>query len=308
MKYFPFLKPAFSTMTACALAIMAGTGCTTTDYSEGDAPVGPVYGVLLDPGHGGDPEDAAARSGERFKGLGKYAQQGYREECYGAISADGCMEKAATLAVAKKVKGLLEARGIPVAMTRSTDTYTPLNERVAKSLAPEYRNWIMVSIHFNRSSSKQKATNLQAKYKTPRGFEIYVLPGRGQRSTMGSRGGGFLTVNNTRSGNMLLARSIEAQMSEIPGMRNRGIKTAWFQVLRGSPMPSVLVEGGFMSNPEEGRLIASDDYQGKLARAIVGGIYDYSSRSSMVAQVSTKPKTRLAASQREEKDFLLTSQ
>ncbi len=284
------------------------SGCATTN-TAGDSPIGPVYGVLLDPGHGGEPEEAATQNNERFNGLGKWEKQGYREECYGAISGNGCMEKTATLAVAKKVKALLEHQDFPVAMTRSTDTYVSLNDRIAKAMSPEYHDWIMVSIHFNRSTDKQQATSLRQKYQAPRGFEIYVLPGEGQRSTMGSNAPGCMdTVNSTRSGNMLLARSMEIRLSEIPGIRDRGIRSAWFVVLRGSPMPSVLIEGGFMSNPSEGSLISSDDYQQKLARAIVAGINDYRAHTTTFAHADAiLRKPSITASKSLDSDYLMTA-
>ncbi len=281
------LKNNLLFLLICGVAILI-SGCATTGDGGGDSPIGPVRGVLLDPGHGGDPEEAAGRNGERFNGLSKWARAGYREECYGAINRAGYMEKTATLAVAKKVKSLLSDQGMPVAMTRSSDTYVSLNERVDKALSSEYRDWLMVSIHFNRSTEKQRATDLRTKYQHPNGFEIYILPGRGERSTMGSRpASGFLTANNTRSANRLLARCIESRMRDIRGIRDRGIKSAWFVVLRGSPMPSVLIEGGFMSNPEEGEKIATDEYQETLARAIVAGINDYRGKASSVARGET---------------------
>lgn len=272
-----------------------GIGCVTTEAENGggDSLIGPVEGVLLDPGHGGEPEEAAEKYGEHFASLGKAAKQGYREECYGAISAAGYKEKTATLSISKKIQALLRENGMPTAMTRDSDTYLSLNERVAKTLSPEYRNWVMVSIHFNRSSGKQQATNLKDPYLAPKGFEIYILPGRGMRSTAGSGPApGFLTVNNTRSGNRLLAQSIEANLSSMGKIRDRGVKEAWFVVLRGSPMPSVLIEGGFLSNPEEGRLIADEEYQWAFAQAVASGIKNYHLRASSIAMNRSVPDTK----------------
>lgn len=251
-----------------------------------------VKGVLLDPGHGGEPEEVADRVGENFWSLSRAAKQGYREECFGAITESGYKEKVATLEVAKKAKKYLEDARIPVAMTRDRDTYVGLNERVAAAMSPEYRDWLFVSIHFNRSSPQQQAINLSQRYLTPRGFEIYVLPGSGRRSTAGKRApSGYLTVNQTRSSNRLLAEKIKNQLSDISGIRSRGIKEAWFVVLRGSPMPSVLIEAGFMSNPEEGRLIETEEYQDSLAQAIVSGVLDY--KGSSIVPVKDDKKQRL---------------
>lgn len=272
-------------------------GCNTLESGGGDSAVGPVRGVLIDAGHGGEPEEAAQRSGESWRRISNAAKRGYREECYGAINSSGYKEKTATLAVARKVQDLLQRSGIRTAMTRSSDRYVPLNERVAIAMSPEYRDWIFVSIHFNRSSAKQQATNLKAKYREPRGFEIYIMPGSGERSTMGSRAPrGYVTVNNTRSGNRLLAESVSSRLDDIPGMVNRGVKTAWFVVLRGSPMPSILIEGGFMSNPEEGRRIASEEHQWTLAKAIANGIQDYQSRTTRYAENSDSSISKFSMS------------
>jgi len=259
-------------------ALWFGNGCATSLQEGGGLPSGPMRGVLLDAGHGGEPQEAAAYFGENYASLSKAARQGYREECYGAINASGYKEKTATLAVAKKAKSLLEQAGINTAMIRSKDIYIPLDERVAKVSSPEYRDWILVSIHFNRSSARQQATHLKARYRDVRGFEVYVLPPRGRRGSSG-----YPTVNNTRNANHLLAESVEARLDAIRGMKNRGIKEARFMILRGSPMPGVLIEGGFLSNPEEGVLIAADRYQEILARAIVDGIRDYQMRTSSFA-------------------------
>lgn len=278
-----FFKPL---LIFCLFFIFFGS-----DFCSGKA-MRVVKGVLLDPGHGGDPEEAAERSGEDYRCLGKAAKQGYREECYGAITESGYQEKTATLAVAKKIKKYLEDIRIPVAMTRDRDVYVGLNERVAIAMSPEYQDYLMVSVHFNRSSPQQQAINLSEYYRSARGFEIYVLPGAGRRSTNGKRApSGYLTVNQTRSANRLLAEKIKDQLSDIGGLRSRGIKEAWFVVLRGSPMPSVLIEAGFMSNPEEGRLIETSEYQDSLARAIVGGIMDY--KGDSIVPVKNNEKERI---------------
>jgi len=286
-------RAALSSVALGMVVVFCGNGCVTTRSGNPSLPTTPpgaptpsarshqvhLQGVLLDAGHGGEPEEAAARSGENYASLGKTARQVYHEQCFGAISAEGYKEKTATLAVAKKVESLLRKAGIQTAMTRTTDSYVPLNERAARMLEPEYRGWIFVSIHFNRSSRQQDATNLSAKYEAARGFEIYVSPSRrGSRSATPVAGGDIRTANR------LLASSIQSHLDDIPGMANRGIKEAWFLVLRSSPLPAVLIEGGFLSNPEEAILISTEDYQWELARATVAGIQDYASRPAAIAK------------------------
>ncbi len=247
------------------IALFLLDGCVSTMSNRDDSPTGPMRGVLLDPGHGGQPGEG-----------------GSREECYGAISASGYMEKTANLAVARKIETLLQKQGIATAMTRTSDRYVSLDERSATALRSEYCDWIFVSIHFNRSMTKQKATNLKAKYAHPRGFEIYTVPSAGGSSTDGRSG--YATINYTRSANRRLAECLESRLDAVPGLRSRGIKQAWFSVLRCSSMPGVLIEGGFLSNPEEGKLIESENYQWTLSRAIVAGISDYRARHSSLAR------------------------
>lgn len=273
-------------MVVSLLVPLFAGGCVST-MSSGDgenAPIPRMCGVLLDPGHGGKPEEAAERQGVAYASLSKTDRRGLAEECYGAITADGYMEKTANLAVTRKIGALLEQRGIPTALTRSGDRFLTLEDRVARAQEPQHRDWILVSIHFNRSSRKQQATNLKAKYRNPEGFEIYILPRKGGQSSEGRRASKtYETVNQTRSANRALAESIETELAGVSSLVNRGVKEAWFVVLRGSPLPAVLIEGGFMSNPEEGKRIATEAYQWKLARAIATGILNYRSRVTTVA-------------------------
>ena len=250
-------------------------GCVTTEDSWiGDSSTVSIKGVLLDPGHGGEPEEAAKKMGESFKSISKLAKQGYREECYGAISASGYKEKTATLEVAKKVKSLLEEAGIATDFTRPGDAYLTLDERVEKICSSKYQDWLLVSIHFNRSSKKQEATDLKAKYRAPQGFEIYIM-----RSSKSYPSG----TDPLRHSSRLLAKSIESRLDSISGLHNRGIKDASFMVLRESTVPSVLIEGGFLSNPDESELIATEDYQWTLSRAIAAGIQDYKTQTARAA-------------------------
>ena len=58
-------------------------------------------------------------------------------------------------------------------------------------------------------------------------------------------------------------------------MEDRGLRRARFAVLRDAPMPAVLVEGGYMSHPSEGKKIFDPGYRRELARAIATGILSY---------------------------------
>ena len=61
-------------------------------------------------------------------------------------------------------------------------------------------------------------------------------------------------------------------MIRATGAKNRGVKTARFVVIRSSTRPAILVEGGFLTNPEEARLIKKSSYRDKLANGIARGV------------------------------------
>jgi N-acetylmuramoyl-L-alanine amidase len=79
-----------------------------------------------------------------------------------------------------------------------------------------------------------------------------------------------------------LAHSIERKLAESIGSRiaSRGVKRGPFRVLSKSLMPAILVELGFLTNPEDARLIADEDMQIKIAQGIVEGIKDYVQRKN----------------------------
>ena len=172
----------------------------------------------------------------------------------GAIGSSGVREKDVSLAVALKVKAFLEEQGDPVIMTRTTDrdVHSPqatnaqeLQARVSK--APRDAA-IFVSIHCNAFSNPSS-----------HGMETYYYTGSGR----GRR----------------LAKLINEELERYGGLFNRGVKSANFYVLKHSSIPATLLELAFVTNPEEEQLLADEDYQTSLARAIVEGINRYFGRT-----------------------------
>ena len=153
----------------------------------------------------------------------------------GATSRAGGAEKNATIRVAQHLEEKLRAAGFRTVMTRTDNTFIPLDARAA--ISNRQNNSIFVSIHFNDS------------------------PKRGIR--------GVETYYNSRVA-ILLAEKIEQSISELsPG---RGVKHANFRVLRKNHFPAVLVECGFLSNPGEGSRCASAGYQDAIAARLAEGI------------------------------------
>lgn len=196
--------------------------------------------VILDPGHGGKDPGATNRLGtEAFYNL-----------------------KLAGLA-----KGKLEARGFRVIMTRSSDRFLSLQERV--NLANSVKeNAVYISIHFNAGGSH--ARGIETFTLSPPGVSHY---GRGLRADdFRARAG-----NQQDSANIALATALHGSALTRLGQNtfDRGIKRARFNVLSGVRHPAVLFEGGFMSHPHEARLIHDDRFQDALATAIADSVIRY---------------------------------
>src|SRR5213595_1205618 len=202
--------------------------------------VGKVQTVVLDPGHGGHDKGQMSR--------------------YGA-------EKDFALDVARKLRPVLQAKGLRVIMTREGDYFVPLEVRA--NIANAARNSIFVSIHFNGTNDDPNAT----------GFEIFSFTPRGAPSTsdtaMSSSSYSMQPGSTVDSQSMALSACIyHSLLGHIPEY-DRGIKRARFAVLRLTKVPAVLIEGGFLTEQGQCKLIANKEWRAKLAHAISVGIESY---------------------------------
>lgn len=169
--------------------------------------------IILDPGHGGSDR--------------------------GGVPRQIYSEKRLTLDVALRVRARLKASGHKVIMTRSTDTFVGLSQRVAKANRSPAGS-VFVSIHFN------SASNLDA-----HGIETYHFD---QRSAA-------------------LAEAIHGRVLAATKEEDRQVRRAGFYVLRHNRRTAALVELGFLTNPAEGRRIdGSIEYRERLANAVAEGI------------------------------------
>lgn len=175
----------------------------------------PAFGfstVVIDPGHGG--HDRGGIPGQRIS------------------------EKACTLDVARRLREILREAGVKTVMTRSSDTFVSLPDRVA--IANRQRNAIFVSIHFNAATREGAA-----------GYETYFYKG----STAAK-----------------VAARIQARLVKLCGSENRGVKRRAYYVLRKTRIPAVLAECGFLTNGHEGALCLQASHRQRLAQAIAGAV------------------------------------
>lgn len=214
--------------------------------------------VVLDPGHGG--KDS------------------------GAVGPGGTQEKDIVLAMAKKLKPLLEERlGCRVLLTRDTDVFIPLPDRT--SLANARGADLFLSIHANASPNAQS-----------RGIETYYLDRASDRAAVRLAAlENRTSETNVRETEQLLAdillnlklpesqrlaRTVQqALLSRVAqrhgAVRDLGVKRAPFYVLTGAIMPAVLLETAFVSNPEEEKWLCSDAYQETVADAVSAAVMEY---------------------------------
>ncbi|MFH7319527.1 N-acetylmuramoyl-L-alanine amidase [Desulfurivibrio sp. D14AmB] len=228
-----------------------------------------VRRVVIDPGHGGrDP---------------------------GAISPSGIMEKDVTLRVAKLLATALKQRlGSEVILTRDRDIFLPLEERTA--IANSRDADLFISIHVNSAPNRGA-----------RGVETYILDmvasddeamrvaarenASSARSFSDLQNIVHQLINNAKLqesvhlANMVHETVVESLRQTYGGRINdRGIRRAPFVVLIGARMPALLVEVGFISNPEEEHLLTDEQYLNQLAASIAEGVRQYATNLKTAAR------------------------
>ncbi len=219
-----------------------------------------VLTIVLDPGHGGKDPGAVGR---KLKSK----------------------EKDINLGVCLKLKQLLEKElGLKVLLTRSDDRFVSLQDRTR--YANEKKADLFVSLHTNASKASQ-SKGLETYYlSTAQSSEARAVEALENEVVERFEGGtaaknkyddldfilsDLSQTEHLESSNMMAGN---VQQNLVAGTRayDRGVKQANFYVLRGAFMPSILIEMGFISNPEEEQLLVNQEYQERLARTIFEGI------------------------------------
>jgi N-acetylmuramoyl-L-alanine amidase len=194
----------------------------STPLSADGLPVVPRgrFRVVIDPGHGGpDP---------------------------GAVGIGGLRETDVVLDVSLQLARLLQARGVDVVLTRTTEVDVDLPPRVA--LANASKADAFVSVHANALSMSRPDVN---------GIETFYFEGGTSRSRA-------------------LASALQEQMVAISsGSPDRGVRTGRFFVIRRTVMPSALVEMGFVTGSLDSRRLADPDFRRRMALALATGVLSY---------------------------------
>ncbi len=232
-------------------------------------PPGGLRAIVIDPGHGGDET--------------------------GAKGPQGSLEKNITLSIARRLKAALEARlGVRVLLTREGDQTVALDQRAA--LANNNKADLFLSLHAN-ASVRSSATGAEVFFLSLADYgDEAQKAARDESESLPVLGGGNRDIEVVLwemaqarhiEQSAAFARAIEAAMRERVPMSPRAIQQAPFRVLVGANMPAVLVEIGFLTNPQQEQRLASDEYQNNVVQALVDGIIRYRSAPAAATPART---------------------
>jgi N-acetylmuramoyl-L-alanine amidase len=202
----------------------------------------------------------------------------------GAV-ASGLQEKKINLRMAKILGGMLKEKGFEVHYTRSGDTFIPLEERTA--MANGKNADLFISIHCNAHKDKNV-----------RGLEVYYLnlATDAQAVRVAARENGVSAkkisdmqfilsdlmlnskINESRQMAALVEQEALRAMRPRYGLASHGSKGAFFYVLTGARMPSILVELGYLTNAAEAAKLNKDEYLQAMARGLTSGVLAYKNK------------------------------
>jgi N-acetylmuramoyl-L-alanine amidase len=227
--------------------------------------------IVLDPGHGG--EDP------------------------GAVGRRGTYEKTVTLSIAKRLKAKIDAEpNMRSVLTRDSDFFVPLGQRVQK--ARRVNADLFISVHADAFIKP-----------TARGSSVFALSENGASSTAARWlankenaadliGGVNIGVKDpylartlldlsqtaTINDSLKVGKSVLGELGGINTLHKADVEQAGFAVLKAPDIPSILIETAFISNPEEEARLTDDDYQDKMAEAILRGIKRYFAKNPPLAK------------------------
>ncbi len=260
------MNPAFAFVVCVVVALLdvqvRADPPASTRRSEGKKPEKsekskPLL-VVIDPGHGG------------------------RE--HGCTGVSGIKEKDLVLDISLRIRDLLkEVPDIKVIMTREKDVHVPLWDRV--DMANRFRADLFISVHANAFVDRKKhgvetffhsvdASDAEAR----RVASAENAQDRGERTQPPDEVMSILQDmqrTETLRDSSRFAHMVQKQLAKALPFRNLGVKQADFVVLRGTKMPSVLLELGFLTNPREDKVLRKKPTKQDIAQAVRMAVLDY---------------------------------
>lgn len=270
-------------------------------------PAGPERQAQATPGRGPDRSAAGAASGgasaspARSGGTQRLVivaiDAGHGGEDPGAVGPSGLYEKDVVLSIAQKLRARINAQpGMRAMLTRESDYFVPLNERVAK--ARKVQADLFVSIHADAfmnpqargasifALSENGATSTAARWMAKRENASDLVGGVNIKAKDASVMRAMLDMSTTAQikDSLKLGQAVLSHLGKVGRLHKPRVEQAGFAVLKAPDIPSILVETGFISNPEEESKLRDDAYQVKLADALMAGIQRYFERNPPLAR------------------------
>jgi N-acetylmuramoyl-L-alanine amidase len=261
------------------------------DYAL-ESPFRLVFDVLPDQGQALARTDAVKprRRGRRVETI--IIDPGHGGSDTGAVGPQGTEEKRIALLIGRVLAQQLEQQlAVRSILTRNDDSELPLDSRAA--IANENKGDLFISIHLNSSPDP-----------SPHGAETYFLSldptdeRAAEAARLENQAGADddplydlqlilwdLAQTSYMSSSQRFAGFVQAELNSTLGLRDRGVKQAPFRVLIGAAMPAVLVELGFLNNPEEESRLLSPEYRANLVASLVRAVSRY------VAITEGRPET-----------------
>jgi len=216
--------------------------------------------VVIDPGHGGkDP---------------------------GAVGPDGTHEKKVVLAIARRLRDLVNREpGMRAVMTRDDDRFIRLYDRIA--IARREQADVFISIHADAIAgnpgaggssvyilSTSGASSARARYLARRENEAFLVGGEDLHGIDDSLSEVVFDIfhDAVLADSMELAESVIGELSRVGRVHRRRVERAGFAVLKSPDVPSVLVETAFISNPGEEQRLKTAEFQQRVAEGMLRGI------------------------------------
>ena len=210
--------------------------------------------IVIDPGHGGDDR--------------------------GALSADAIEEKAITLAVAQRLRTVIETRlGIRVILTRGDDRNVSLDERAA--IANNSKADLFLSLHMNASPAASVAGAEVLSLRLDREGEDARQAAASDAVALPVLGGTLRTIDLIQwdlaqarhvDRSAVLAEMLEGRLRAHVMMSSQPRQRAPLRVLAGVDMPAALIEMGYLTNPAQAQLARSETFQTSLTQAVYDAV------------------------------------
>ena len=263
-------------------------------------PTDPILALLGEsnaetPGQSPTPQQPAALVPK--KNLIVAIDAGHGGEDPGARGRRGTEEKDVTLAIARKLKEMVDRetnmRGV---LIRDGDYFIPLGKRVER--ARKVRADLFVSIHADAyikphasgssvfALSERGATSAAARWLAAKENEADLIGGVNIDVEDITLKQVLLDLSQTATINesLKLARSVLSEIGEVNKLHKSHVEQAGFAVLKAPDIPSILVETAFLTNPAEERKLRGDRYQNKVAQAMLDGIKQYFSENPLLVR------------------------